>query len=115
MSLQGGEVTCVLRMPCISGSLGQRGYQLGSDFVCLVYFQRKAERPVLQSQGFLGTHSEARSAGKTMQDSCPTVRNGIVTFALLLSAMRDDLHLAFFFFCYITYLSIFIKCRDTWV
>jgi len=46
--------------------------------------------------GILGTHSQTGTAGETMQDSCPAFRYGNLTFALLLSVMRNVLHLAYF-------------------
>lgn len=90
-------MTCVLCMPCISGSPGQRRYQLGSEPVCLVYLPKEFIETCPPVKGILGTHSQTRTAGKTMQDSCPTFRNGNLTFALLLyCVMRNVLHLAYF-------------------
>lgn len=45
---------------------------------------------------FLGTHSQTRTAGCTVQCNCPTFRHGNLTFALLFSVMRNDLHLTWF-------------------
>lgn len=89
-------MTCVLCMPCISGSPGQRRYQLGSEPVCLVNLPKEITEVYPAVTGILGTHWQTGTASKAMQDSCPTFRYSNLTFALLRSVMGNVLHLAYF-------------------
>ena len=64
--------------------------------MCFVCLPKEIIEVYPSVTGILGTHSQTKTAGETMQDSCPTFRYSNLTFALLLSVMRNVLHLAYF-------------------